>query len=218
VNGERWQALQVWFGLRPARERLILMLAIGVVLGYAWLLLGFDTLTARAADAERRLLQIQRENASLSNAHAALKNSAEEEPNTALQRQIARLEAQNARLDVEVGAMSVTLVEPERMAMVLSRVMAKQPNIELIGMQNRSAEQLFFRAVDSGEPLVVFKHGLRLELKGGYLDALEYLADIEALGVRFFWESVTYEAEEYPDGILTIDVFTLSTQEQLINV
>jgi MSHA biogenesis protein MshJ len=218
VNGERWQALQVWFGLRPARERLILMLAIGVVLGYAWLLLGLDTLTARAADAERQLLQIQRENAALSNAHAALKNSAEEEPNSALQRQIARLEAQNARLDVEVGAMSVTLVEPERMAMVLSRVMAKQPNIELIGMQNRSAEQLFFRAVDSGEPLVVFKHGLRLELKGGYLDALEYLADIEALGVRFFWESVTYEAEEYPAGILTIDVFTLSTQEQLINV
>ena len=218
MNGERWQALQVWFGLRPARERLILMLAIGVVLGYAWLLLGLDTLTARAADAERQLLQIQRENAALSNAHAALKNSAEEEPNSALQRQIARLEAQNARLDVEVGAMSVTLVEPERMAMVLSRVMAKQPNIELIGMQNRSAEQLFFRAVDSGEPLVVFKHGLRLELKGRYLDALKYLADIEALGVRFFWESVTYEAEEYPDGILTIDVFTLSTQEQLINV
>jgi MSHA biogenesis protein MshJ len=218
VNIERWQALQVWFGLRPARERLILMLAIGVVLGYAWLLLGFDTLTARATDAERRLSQTQRENAALSSAHAALKNSAEEEPNTALQRQIARLEAQNARLDVEVGAMSVTLVEPERMAMVLSRVMAKQPNIELIGMQNRSAEQLFFRAVDSGEPLVVFKHGLRLELKGGYLDALKYLADIEALGVRFFWESVTYEAEEYPDGILTIDVFTLSTQEQLINV
>ncbi|MEL0218693.1 MAG: hypothetical protein VXB09_13705 [Gammaproteobacteria bacterium] len=218
MNGERWQALQVWFGLRPARERLILMLAIGVVLGYAWLLLGLDTLTARAADVERQLLQIQRENAALSNAHAALKNSAEEEPNSALQRQIARLEAQNARLDVEVGAMSVTLVEPERMAMVLSRVMAKQPNIELIGMQNRSAEQLFFRAVDSGEPLVVFKHGLRLELKGRYLDALKYLADIEALGVRFFWESVTYEAEEYPDGILTIDVFTLSTQEQLINV
>ena len=114
--------------------------------------------------------------------------------------------------------MSVTLVEPERMAMVLSRVMARQPNIELIGMQNRPAEQLFFRAVDSGEPLVVFKHGLKLELKGRYLDALQYLADIEALGVRFFWEAASYQVEEYPDGVLTIDVFTLSTQEQLINV
>jgi MSHA biogenesis protein MshJ len=97
-------------------------------------------------------------------------------------------------------------------------VMARQPNIELIGMQNRPAEQLFFRAVDSGEPLVVFKHGLKLELKGRYLDALQYLADIEALGVRFFWEAASYQVEEYPDGVLTIDVFTLSTQEQLINV
>ena len=218
MNGERWQALQVWFGLRPARERLILLVATGVVLGYAWLLLGFDTLTASGAEAERRLSQFQRENSALASAHASLMMAAEEEPNTALERQIARLEAQNARLDVEVGAMSVTLVEPERMAMVLSRVMAKQPNIELVGMQNRAAEQLFFRAVDSGEPLVVFKHGLRLELRGGYLDALKYLADIESLGVRFFWESVTYSSEEYPEGTLTIDVFTLSTQEQLINV
>ena len=163
MNSERWQALQVWFGLRPARERLILLVATGVVLGYAWLLLGFDTLSASGAEAERRLSQVERENSALASAHASLMAAAEEEPNTALERQIARLEAQNARLDVEVGAMSVTLVEPERMAMVLSRVMAKQPNIELLGMQNRAAEQLFFRAVDSGEPLVVFKHGLRLE-------------------------------------------------------
>ena len=33
-----------------------------------------------------------------------------------------------------------------------------------------------------------------------------------------FWEAASYQVEEYPDGVLTIDVFTLSTQEQLINV
>ena len=182
------------------------------------LMLAFETLEASQVSTERQLVQLAQENAALALAHENLRVAADEQPNAALERQIARLTAQNARLDVEVGAMSVTLVEPERMAMVLSRVMARQPNIELIGMQNRPAEQLFFRAVDSGEPLVVFKHGLKLELKGRYLDALQYLADIEALGVRFFWEAASYQVEEYPDGVLTIDVFTLSTQEQLINV
>ena len=218
MNESRWQALGVWYALRSARERLILLVAAVVLLAYAWFMLAFETLEASQASTERQLVQLTRENTALALAHEKLRVAADEQPNAALERQIARLKAQNARLDVEVGAMSVTLVEPERMAMVLSRVMAKQPNIELIGMQNRPAEQLFFRAVDSGEPLVVFKHGLKLELKGRYLDALRYLADIEALGVRFFWEAASYRAEEYPDGVLTIDVFTLSTQEQLINV
>ena len=218
MNDSRWQALGVWYALRPARERLILLVAAVVLLAYVWFVLAFETLEASQASTERQLVQLTQENAALALAHENLRVAADEQPNAALERQIARLTAQNARLDVEVGAMSVTLVEPERMAMVLSRVMARQPNIELIGMQNRPAEQLFFRAVDSGEPLVVFKHGLKLELKGRYLDALQYLADIEALGVRFFWEAASYQVGEYPDGVLTIDVFTLSTQEQLINV
>ena len=218
MNESRWQALGVWYALRPARERLILLVAVVALLAYGWFMLVFETLEACQVSTERQFVKLTQENAALALAHENLRVAADEQPNAALERQIARLKAQNARLDVEVGAMSVTLVEPERMAMVLSRVMARQPNIELIGMQNRPAEQLFFRAVDSGEPLVVFKHGLKLELKGRYLDALQYLADIEALGVRFFWEAASYQVEEYPDGVLTIDVFTLSTQEQLINV
>ena len=218
MNESRWQALGVWYALRPARERLILLVAVVALLAYGWFMLVFETLEASQVSTERQFVKLTQENAALALAHENLRVAADEQPNAALERQIARLKAQNARLDVEVGAMSVTLVEPERMAMVLSRVMARQPNIELIGMQNRPAEQLFFRAVDSGEPLVVFKHGLKLELKGRYLDALQYLADIEALGVRFFWEAASYQVEEYPDGVLTIDVFTLSTQEQLINV
>ena len=144
MNDSRWQALGVWYALRPARERLILLVAAVVLLAYVWFVLAFETLEASQASTERQLVQLTQENAALALAHENLRVAADEQPNAALERQIARLTAQNARLDVEVGAMSVTLVEPERMAMVLSRVMARQPNIELIGMQNRPAEQLFF--------------------------------------------------------------------------
>ena len=89
-------------------------------------------------------MQLVQENAALALAHENLRVAANEQPNAALERQIARLEAQNARLDLEVGAMSVTLVEPERMAMVLSRVMSRQPNIELIGMQTDPLSSSFF--------------------------------------------------------------------------
>jgi len=218
MSSNRWIALSEWFEQRPLRERVILLSAICVVMVYVWMLIGFDALDSKGDALRQQLLSLEEENFSLSQQHAILMLDAEEEPNTALERQIARLRAQNDRLDTEVGAMSVTLVEPERMAMVLSRVMANQPSIQLVSVQNKSAEQLFFRAVDSGEPLVVYKHGLRLSLSGTYLDSLQYLADIEDLGVRFFWETAEFSVAEYPNGKLSLEVFTLSTKEQLIDV
>ena len=218
MSSNRWIELSEWFEQRPLRERVILLSAICVVMVYVWMSIGFDALASKGDARRQQLLNLEEENLRLSQQHTILMLDAEEEPNTALERQIARLRAQNDRLDTEVGAMSVTLVEPERMAMVLSRVMANQPSIQLVSVQNKSAEQLFFRAVDSGEPLVVYKHGLRLSLSGTYLDSLQYLADIENLGVRFFWETAEFSVAEYPNGKLTLEVFTLSTKEQLIDV
>ncbi|MDA1207911.1 MAG: MSHA biogenesis protein MshJ, partial [Proteobacteria bacterium] len=62
------------------------------------------------------------------------------------------------------------------------------------------------------------KHGIELTLQGSYLDVLRYLAAIENIGVRFFWERVEYQVEQYPLGEVSIEVFTLSTQEQLLDV
>jgi len=78
---------------------------------------------------------------------------------------------------------------------------------------------LFFRT-GGGEdkPLVIYKHGIELTLQGSYLDVLRYLAAIENIGVRFFWERVEYQVEQYPLGEVSIEVFTLSTQEQLLDV
>ena len=115
--------------------------------------------------------------------------------------------------------MSGKLVQPADMAAVLSRVMSQQGGVTLLGMQNRPPESLFFRTGNSDAgALVIYKHGLDLSLKGSYLDVLQYLAEIESLGVRFFWERVEYKTVGYPEGEITIQVFTLSTQEQLLDV
>jgi len=218
VNENRWQALNIWFALRPARERLILLFATILILGYLWVILGLDVLEAEASAQLKEKRSVQQENVVLDQLRSSLQGTAAEEPNLELKRTIERLEKQNERLDLEVDALSVKLVQPSQMATVLSRVMDDEAELELVSMQNRPAQQLFFRAVETGEPLKVYKHGLQLTLKGPYLASAKYLAKIEALGVRFFWEMVHYQVDEYPAGLLTIEVFTLSTQEQLINV
>ena len=219
MNASLWTELQVWFALRGARERAVVLIAVVVVLGFGWQFLVKDGFEQYTQAEIRNLAQLQAQNAALEAQRAELNAVAEADPNTLLQRTIARLNAQNTRLDLEIEAMSGKLVQPADMAVVLGRVMSQQGGVKLLGMQNRPPESLFFRTGngDAGA-LVIYKHGLDLTLKGSYLDVLQYLAEIESLGVRFFWERVEYKAVTYPEGEIAIQVFTLSTQEQLLDV
>ena len=219
MNASLWTELQVWFALRGVRERTVVLIAVVVVLGYGWQFLVKDGLEQYMQAEIRNLAQLQTQNAALEAQRAELDAVAEADPNALLQRTIARLNAQNTRLDLEIEAMSGKLVLPADMAAVLSRVMSQQGGVTLLGMQNRPPESLFFRTGNSDAgALVIYKHGLDLSLKGSYLDVLQYLAEIESLGVRFFWERVEYKAVSYPEGEIAIQVFTLSTQEQLLDV
>jgi MSHA biogenesis protein MshJ len=219
MNASLWTELQVWFALRGLRERAIVLIAVLVALGYGWQFLVKDGLEQYVQTEIRNLAQLQSQNAALEAQRAALDAVAEADPNTLLQRTIARLNAQNTRLDLEIEAMSGKLVQPADMAIVLSRVMSQQGGVTLLAMQNRPPESLFFRTGNSDAgALVIYKHGLDLTLKGSYLDVLKYLVEIESLGVRFFWERVEYKAVTYPEGEIAIQVFTLSTQEQLLDV
>lgn len=219
MNPSVWLELQAWFGLRSVRERGIVLITVGLLLFYGWDWFLQSNLQAFAASEARRLQTLEQTNLGLAQQHNNLAAIAQENPNTLLKRTIGRLNAQNERLDLEIEAMSGTLVQPIQMADVLSRVMLQQGGVELLSIENRPPESLFFRSGESGdEPLVVYKHGLNLTLRGSYLDVLRYLSAIENLGVRFFWERVEYTSEAYPAGVIAIEVFTLSTQEQLLNV
>ena len=219
MNPSIWDELQTWFGLRSKRERGIVVIMVVLLLVSSWdWFLRVNQQSFVAAETVR-LQTLEQTNLGLAEQHDNLAAIAQENPNTLLLRAISRLNAQNKRLDLEIAAMSGTLVQPIQMANVLSRVMLQQGGVELLSIENRPPESLFFSSGDLGdEPLVVYKHGLNLTLRGSYLDMLRYLSAIENLGVRFFWERVEYKAETYPLGVIDIKVFTLSTQEQLLNV
>ncbi|OGI42866.1 MAG: hypothetical protein A2150_02140 [Candidatus Muproteobacteria bacterium RBG_16_64_11] len=65
---------------------------------------------------------------------------------------------------------------------------------------------------------MAYRHGMRIELKGGYLDMLAYLREVENLPWKMFWGQVTLQVEQYPVSRLVLHVYTLSTQESWIGI
>ena len=71
---------------------------------------------------------------------------------------------------------------------------------------------------DAARVASVFRHGVEIRLRGGYLSTLRYLEALEALPWRFFWDSLEYEVTEYPIAEITFILHTLSSEESWIGV
>lgn len=71
----------------------------------------------------------------------------------------------------------------------------------------------------ASEPgLRLFKHGMKITFEGRYLEALRYLAALEGSPWKLFWDAVELEVIEHPTALVSITVFSLSTDDAWIGV
>ena len=65
---------------------------------------------------------------------------------------------------------------------------------------------------------LLYRHGLRIEFAGGYLETLAYLRALESLPSRFLWESLEFDVERYPRARVAITVYSLSLDDAWIGI
>lgn len=56
----------------------------------------------------------------------------------------------------------------------------------------------------------IFKHGIKITVRGSYLDLLHYLTALENLPTQMFWGELVFKVENYPDAEASLTLFTLS--------
>ena len=57
-----------------------------------------------------------------------------------------------------------------------------------------------------------------LSLKGDYFSIMRFLQRIEGLQWQLFWESFTYQVNKYPEGIATIEFYTLKPGQEAVTL
>lgn len=118
------------------------------------------------------------------------------------------------------------LVEPGRIASLLEQMLKKNDRLHLVELINLPASSLIekHQAAASQSQAVnaqqrqVFKHGIQLTIRGGYPDMLHYLAELEAIPVQIFWGDISLSVEKHPDALLTLTLYTLSTDDKWLAV
>jgi hypothetical protein len=76
------------------------------------------------------------------------------------------------------------------------------------------------RGTETELPTVLYRHGLVLQLEGGYFDLLQYLQAVHASGWKLNWDSLDYRVGEAGPGRakISLKLFTLSRKAGWVGV
>lgn len=68
------------------------------------------------------------------------------------------------------------------------------------------------------QALKLYRHGIKLSLQGNYFQLRDYLAQLQALKWKFYWQNFDYQLTEYPTSELHVEIYSLSTDKEFIGV
>jgi MSHA biogenesis protein MshJ len=64
----------------------------------------------------------------------------------------------------------------------------------------------------------VFRHTVEVSVGGSYLDLLDYLAALERMPQRVFWDGFELSVVQYPQSVLKLTIYTLSPEQSWLIV
>lgn len=233
--GTRWRALQRRFDQRNGRERaLLIAAAVALMLMAAdalWLspaLTAFKAARAQQLQVQRALTGLQADTQQLQARGSSQARAQQAE--LALWRQ--RVRDGDSALRRHEDA----LVGPDRMVELLEHWLARHGEVRVRAMRSLGRSDLLGAAAPAPTPAAnatnaapavrsadtptptLYRHGVELELEGGFADLLGYLQAMESLPQRVLWGSVHLKVEQHPRSVLTLRVYTLSRDRHWLEI
>lgn len=236
LAGLRWRALKRRFDQRSQRERVLLIAAAaGLVLALADVLWLAPALADfKAANQQRRSVQL-----ALTSMQFSLPQVQAQQAALAQVRQ-AELTQWRQRVregDVQLRSHEEALVGSDRMVELLEQLLARHGEVRVRAMRSLGRSDLLAVATTdqagataaappaeaasaNAGPVTptLYRHGVELELEGGFADLLAYLQAMEALPQRVLWGSVGLKVQQHPRSVLTLRVYTLSRDRHWLEI
>ena len=200
------------------RERAFIFCALLICvfsISYFWI---FEPGILQQAKAEKALqLSYQQEN-SLDNEIAEIKLRLQKDPVQEINNNIAFSLQTLAALDKQLDDKLVKFIYAQEMPVVLSKVLARSPGVKVLSLMTLPVA-VFNSSTGAAESAtnIFYKHTLEIQLVGDYNAIYQYFLNLEGLQEKFYWSALTYQVIDYPLAKVTVQIYTLSDQQDLVS-
>ncbi|GAA3929378.1 type 4a pilus biogenesis protein PilO [Litoribacillus peritrichatus] len=212
---DKWQVLSLKLNELSVRERGIVFATVLIVLYMLFQLLAFDPLIAERKRLAKLEADIKAQTLKINADIAQIIAESKFDPNKKTREQIEQQRARSSEYQQQIKSITDKLIEPEQMSDVLASLLNKESGLKLTSVKTQSAVPI---KIGSEAGADLYQHTIKLKLTGKYDQVQRYLSRVEALPEKVFWQNLVYQMKDYPVGQLSLEVYTLSTSEDLIGV
>jgi MSHA biogenesis protein MshJ len=231
-----------WERIRPAiddmslRERAMIFIAAVFVTVSLMNVILLDPLLAKQKMMSTQVIQQQEKMKELQAQMQNLLQAKRDDEHSPLRDRLAQLKQQLQEQDGYLQSRRDRLIEPNKMADLLRQVLNKNGGLQLVELKTLpvslliekpkatevAAQPTAANSPDGKNPQdpqkQIFKHGVQITVRGGYLDLMRYVAALEQMPMQMFWGEASLSVEKYPDAVFTLTVYTLSLDKTWLAV
>lgn len=210
------QGLAARIDAMSLRERALIFVTVLVALYFVAANLLFSPVNAEKDRLQNQVNQKRNETRVLEMQIQSLVAEGDQHPEAGKRKKVAQLHENLKAMDTELSRVTAGLVPPREMARLMEQMLLKNSGLRVMKMESLPATPLLDAGAAPGA--MVYKHGMRIELEGAYLDILRYLKSLENLPWKVFWGQVTLQSEKHPVSNVNLLIYTLSTHEGWIGL
>ncbi len=211
-----FDAADARFRALASRERLFVAALLIALFGFV-----FDQVVLRPLEAERERIALAlhsqgEHRAELERALEQARNPDVDAAERARQDEIRQLEHQIGTIDEGIRTAVARLVPPEAAVEILEELLASDDRLALVHLTSAAPRRLGPDETNGASTL--YQHAIRLEIQGDFAATLDYLRRLEASKWQLLWDRLDYRVERHPEARVTIELHTLSEQEEWVGV
>jgi len=208
------------------RERVMIFAAAAFLVAASISTVLLDPLLVKQKSSAAQLVQQQEKRKEIQARIQAVQQARRDDEQSPLRLRVAELRRQLKEQEGYLQSRRDRLVEPDKMAGLLEQVLVKNDRLQLVELKTLPASPLVGNS-QAEEPAgqtqpelqkQIFKHGIRITVRGGYLDMLRYLEALEKMPAQMFWGEISLGVDKYPDAVLTLTLYTLSLDKTWLTV
>jgi len=224
------KSLRPWlerFDRLNLRERAGIVAAVAALMYFVLHLSVIAPEESRRKGFQRRIDAQNSELATVRKDLAELTGLLAHDPNAQQQAQIDGMKATIAQANALVAQLDTAAPQ---VSAVLKELLAASPGLTLVSLKTLPVSVVFqpkaapvapAKPVPGaaakppalpGPTVTIYRHGIEISIKGGYLDLLPYLEKLQKYPRRLYWGDASLSVQEYPESLLKLTVYTLSGQ------
>ena len=215
-----WQDSRIVSGLEKyralsARERKLVLVTAHVVIAAVLVFFIAAPIWTAALNDRQQANELESNSLRLEAHLQRLRSTPVLDPNDAVRDDIEKVLGQKAVVDERIQSLTDTLVAPENMPSVLESMMTQDTRLKLVSLENTEGQSIALGSEFSDVDL--YRHGMKIRMSADYPSLMSYLQRLDSMQWKLYWQSLEYTVENYPSGELYLEVFTLSTREEILS-